>query len=118
MEAPSIINGWRNSNNPTYLTSFALLDSQSLHDLDDLVADFRRHVRFHRISRRHGGGKGAIGACPRVLLDLLDGEAFGGIENEHVPDQVLTVSGHEEGNAESTAEHAIPQRLQGAGVKG
>lgn len=55
---------------------------------------------------------------PPVSLDLLDGQAAGGILDEHFPNERLAVGGHEIGDSVSRRKDAVSQCGKSGCVKG
>lgn len=60
---------------------------------------------------RYSKACGVIWVCVLMCV-YLEAASFGGVQDEELLEQVLTVSGHVEGNPIFATQHALPQFLE------
>lgn len=78
----------------TNLDGFVLVDAQTVHQTEDLLAvlpDARFALGRQRLLVEDGPLNGDVRRHPLVLLDLSDGQTLGWVQHQHPADQVLTV---------------------------
>lgn len=73
-----------------HIDGLLLIDSQTLHQSQGLLVELSYGFGdFGHRADRLGGRHSAV-CKPLVILDLVDGQPLGRIDDQHVPDQVLT----------------------------